>query len=413
MQKFQIAVIGGGASGMMAAIAAARNGAEVVILEKNKKPGKKLLSTGNGRCNFTNEYMSAKCYRSDHPEYIPTVLGHFTEEQTVSFFREIGVLSKSRAGYLYPQPDQAAAVRDALFMELHRLHVGISCGCTVNKILRRDGEFEIHTAKNVSYAEKVILSSGSLAAPQLGASGEGYEIATSFGHRLSPVVPALVQLTSKEGYFRELAGVRIDARATVFVDGEELCSDQGEVQLTAYGISGIPVFQISRYASKALNDGKRVEVRLDLLPGRDISWIVEELSRLCAFDGRRRAVQLPGGFFNQKLIPVLLAHAGIKAGTFASELRRADLERLAVCIKAFRVPVDGTKSMEQAQICAGGVDLSGIDPDTMESRKQKGLYITGELLDADGICGGYNLQWAWSTGWIAGTHAAGSGNCYA
>lgn len=406
MQKFQIAVIGGGASGMMAAIAAARSGAKVVILEKNKKLGKKLLSTGNGRCNFTNEYMSAKCYRSDHPEYIPKVLGQFTEEQTVSFFRELGILPKSRNGYLYPQPDQAAAVLDALFMELRRLHVSMFCGCTVNKLYRHDNGFEIHTAKNVYYAKKVILSSGSLAAPQLGASGEGYEIAASFGHRLSPVVPALVQLISKEGYFRELAGIRIDAKAAVFVEGEKLCSDQGEVQLTAYGISGIPVFQISRYASKALDAGKRVEVRLDLLPGQDFSWITGELARLCAFDGRRRAEQLLSGFFNQKLIPVLLGRAGIKAGTFASDLKRTDLERLVSTIKDFRVPVSGTKSMEQAQICAGGVDLSGIDPDSMESRKQKGLYITGELLDVDGICGGYNLQWAWSSGWIAGTHAA-------
>lgn len=406
MQKFQIAVVGGGASGMMAAIAAARNGAEVVILEKNKKLGKKLLSTGNGRCNFTNEYMSEKCYRSDHPEIIPKVLRNFTEEETVSFFREIGILAKSRDGYLYPQPDQATAILDALLMEMRRLHVKMFCGCTVNKILRNGSEYEISAGKKTYHADKVILSSGSLAAPQLGASGEGYEIASSFGHRISPLVPALVQLISDDDYFQDLAGIRIDASAAIFVEGRKISEDRGEVQLTSYGISGIPVFQISRFASKAIHAGQNVEILLDLLPDQTKDRLVAELQRLISFDGKRRAEQLLTGYFNQKLIPVLLIRAKINQGTFASELAAEDLHRLADIIKNFDVSIIGTKSFEQAQICAGGIDLSEVDPYTMESQKIHGLYLTGELLDADGICGGYNLQWAWTTGWTAGIHAA-------
>lgn len=406
MQITTIGIIGGGASGMMAAIAAARNGADVILLEKNARVGRKLLSTGNGRCNFTNEYMTPECFRSDHPDVIPEILGRFSVDETLAFFREIGVLPKSRNGYMYPQPDQASAVLDALQMELERLHVKIQTNSHVLSIRKKKKYFEIHTDKDRITVQSLILSSGSIAASKLGATGDGYQFAKQFGHTISPVVPALVQLEAKEKFFKDLAGIRIDAKVTAWIHGKKSASDQGEVQLTAYGISGIPVFQISRFVSKALQKKQSTEVQMDLFPNGSFSWLMDELHRRISYDGSRTIEQTLCGIFNQKLIPVLLAQSGISRNLTGKTIRERQLKTLVSQIKDFRVHIVGTKSFEHAQICAGGVSLTEISPDSMESLKCKGLYLTGELLDADGICGGYNLQWAWTTGRIAGTHAA-------
>lgn len=407
MQIKTVGIVGAGASGMMAAITAARNGTDVLLLEKNSRVGRKLLSTGNGRCNFTNEYMTPECFRSDHPELISRVLEQFSEEDTILFFREIGILPKSRNGYMYPQPDQASALLEALQMELARLRVDIRTDCQIKEIQKKKKYFELHTDTETFAVRRLIVASGSKAASKLGATGDGYHFAKAFGHSVSPVVPALVQLEAKEKFFKDLAGIRIDAEVTAFVAGKKSACDRGEVQLTAYGISGIPVFQISRYIAKALQKGQRTEVQIDLLPECSFTWIMEELHRRIAYDKTRSIRQILCGLFNQKLIPVLLSCAGVPENLAGKAATDKQLKALTSRIKDFRVHITGTKSFENAQICAGGVNLSEIDPDSMESRKCRGLYLTGELLDVDGICGGYNLQWAWSTGAIAGRRAAG------
>jgi hypothetical protein len=336
---------------------------------------------------------------------ISRVLEQFTAEDTMDFFRGIGILAKSRNGYLYPQPDQASAVLEALELELKRLHVRIVTDCTVTGLARKKSYFEIQTDSGNFAVRSVIIASGSKAASKLGATGDGYRFARQFGHTISPVVPALVQLEAEEAFFSRLSGIRIDAEVTAWIDGQKLASDQGEVQLTAYGISGIPVFQISRYAAKALQQKQKVVVQLNLLPDYSFSWILEELRRRIAHDPGRTAEQILCGIFNQKLIPVLLSCSGIRSKTVGKQISERQLKTLVSRILDFRVHITGTRSFDQAQICAGGVNLNEVDPDSMESRKCKGLYLTGEVLDADGICGGYNLQWAWATGHIAGVHA--------
>ena len=249
-----IAIIGGGASGMAAAIAAKRQNpnASVMIFEHKDIPGKKILSTGNGRCNLTNEYMDPSCFRSDTPEYITPVLERFTANDTIQFFQELGILTKSRNGYIYPRSDQASAVLSVLRMELKKLGVEVILNTHVKEIGRNKKGFRIFTDDKNYLADKVILTTGSKASKVLGSDGSGYTMAKNFGHRLVPVVPALVQLKVSDFKFAKASGVRCDACVKAVVNNHEVASDTGELQITAYGISGIPVFQISRYIARAL-----------------------------------------------------------------------------------------------------------------------------------------------------------------
>lgn len=403
-----IIVIGGGASGMTAAIAAARRGAAVTILEQNDIMGKKILSTGNGRCNLTNLDMKSAYYRGGSEEFVSQVLSGFTVADAFDFFSSIGIYTRSRNTYVYPLCDQASAVREAFAMELRRLGIRLVTGCHVNAI-RQNGQgflIECEKGKPAYKAARVILAAGSRASRISGSDGSGYQLARGLGHSISPVVPALVPLCAKETYFRRLKGIRVQAQAAVFIDGKECGKDTGELQLTDYGISGIPVFQISRYAAKALREKREVKVIIDFLPQLTRQDFLEELfSRQNRF-GQAAAGELLCTIFPSGLIPVLLAEAGIREDCPAGKLTKDSLRSFASVCKAFPVTITGTKSFEQAQICAGGVRTGEINPKTLESRKTKGLYITGEVLDVDGICGGYNLHFAWATGMLAGKAAA-------
>ncbi len=410
----KIAIIGGGASGLVAAIAAARcPDTHVRILEHKNRPGKKILSTGNGRCNLTNAYQDPSCYRSETPKLAEKVLEAFGYEDTLHFFDELWLRVKSRNGYFYPANDQAAAVADILIMEAERLGVNIQTETHVTGIkpVGKSG-FHILTDKGTFSSDKVILATGGKAAKVLGSDGSGYTFARSLGHSIVPVVPALVQLKVKEHPFAKAAGVRVDAtvKAVREKDKKDLvvCSDTGEVQITAYGISGIPVFQISRYIARALYEKKPAFVELDLLPAMREEEVLSMLIRHA--ESRKRvdkseACELLMGLFHGKLVPELLKSVDIAPRVWVSKLTREDLVRLVRRIKHTRLTITDTNGFDNAQVCAGGVRLSEINCSTMESLCQKNIYLTGELLDVDGICGGYNLQWAWATGYLAGVSA--------
>lgn len=403
-----IAIIGGGASGMTAAIAAKRQNAKasVIIFEHKDLPGKKILSTGNGRCNLTNEYMNSSCFRSDHPEMITPVLEQFSSNDTIQFFHELGILTKSRSGYIYPRSDQATAVLDVLRMELKRLGIDVILNTHVNEIISMKKGFRIFTSGKNYIADKVILATGSKASKVLGSDGSGYSLAKSFGHKLIPVVPALVQLKVKDFPFAKASGVRTDACVKAVVEGAEVYSDTGELQITAYGISGIPVFQISRYISRALYEKKKAEVVIDFIPQMTEVEVITFFKHRKSLMKHVEANEFLIGIFNQKLIPRLLELAKIKSNTKVDTLTIEQLTKLARYCKHTVLTISETNGFDNAQVCAGGVSLCDINIQTMESYCQKGLYIIGELLDADGICGGYNLQWAWATGMIAGKYAA-------
>ena len=403
-----VAVIGGGASGMMAAVTAASNGSHVILLEQNDKIGKKLLSTGNGRCNFTNINQEPVFYHSENPEFPWQVVGHFNAQNIISFFLQIGVYSKNRNGYIYPNSDQARAVLDVFRMEIDRLGIEVRTGIRCREIRPVKQGFSITTDHGTIRADRVILCTGSKAAPSTGSDGSGYGLAKDLGHRIIPVLPALVQLRCRENFFRRIAGVR--AQGTVSIWSEDMCiaRDTGEIQLTDYGISGIPVFQVSRYASKLLYEKKEVYAYLDFMPD-----LTKE--QMCAFL-RARASARPDksagmfltGLFHQKLSDLWIRLAGVPEDRNVGELSDEELEKLAGMIKEFRVCVTAANPFEKAQVCCGGVDTREVEPETMESLYVPGLYFAGELLDVDGMCGGYNLTFAWASGYTAGLAASGA-----
>ena len=291
-------------------------------------------------------------------------------------------------------------------MEIERLQISVITEAEVCGITARKKGFQI-ICKNASYlADAVILATGAKAAPKLGSGGSGYTLAKKLGHSIVPVVPALVQLRCKETFFKALAGVRLQGTVHLIVNGTEVCSDTGEIQLTDYGISGIPVFQVSRFASRAIYEKKKVEAVLDFMPDFSEEAFQAFLQARIAVRPEKKMEDFFTGLLNKKVSQVILKIANIRTNQKAGTLEKDEITRIVKTVKAFRTEVTGTNSFEQAQICAGGVNTKEINPETMESLLIKNLFFAGELMDVDGICGGYNLQWAWSSGYLAGKGAA-------
>ena len=397
MKKKQIVVIGAGASGLMAAIMAAGNGAAVTILEQNERPGKKICATGNGKCNYTNLVMPEDAYRGTHPEFVNDALSQFSVEDTVEFFKKIGIYPLNKNGYLYPRSGQAQSVVEVLCMEAASLGVKIktneqAVSIEKNKSGRQDKtgkKFTVLTKGWHYEADAVILANGSRASSISGSDGSGYELAEKLGHKIVPVYPALTALKCKGTAFKTWAGVRTEGWISLFLDGNFYKSERGELQLTEYGISGIPVFQLSTYAIRAVKNGRRAELRVNFLPElseKETEELLHYRKKNCPY---KKEKELLTGLFPEKLIKVLTAQ-----------------KHLVPAIREFTLEVTDGLAFSQAQVCSGGVDTGQVDPHTMESRLCPGVYLTGELLDIDGTCGGYNLQWAWSSGAAAGMHAA-------
>lgn len=397
MEKKKVCIVGGGAAGMIAAIMAARNHAAVTILEHNEKIGKKLLATGNGRCNLTNEKQEKMCYHSKHPELLWDILQNFPFEQTLDFFEKIGIYPVSKNGYFYPSSMQASSVQEVLEMEARFLKVKIKCKEHVKEIkisdTKENPRFSVVTETWQYPADAVILACGSQASEIDGADGSGYTLAKQLGLKVINPLPALVPLKGKGNYFSKWAGTRIYGKIYLQSQNEIVQTEEGELQLTDYGISGIPVFQLSGLAAKLLQHQHSVTLMLDFLPDvtpKELEELLLKRKELCPY---KTTKELCIGLFPKKLIEVLVD-------------KKTDLSTLAEKIKKFSMEIVGTKPFSNAQVCQGGVSLEEISPKTMECKKIPGLYLAGELLDADGICGGYNLQWAWSSGACAGKEAA-------
>lgn len=445
----RIAVVGGGAAGMMAAIWAAYAGAQVMVYERNDRVGKKILSTGNGKCNFSNEVMSPACYHGSGASRAAGIFARFGVEETKDFFRKLGMRIKDKNGYLYPASEQAATVLDVLRYEMERLGIEISPGCLVTGIDSLAEEnitagstgavddvyagrrtsaaagYRLRTAGNDVVNKRrydaVILACGGRAAPKTGSDGLGFTIAKRLGHRIVPTVPALTALRCAETFFKQVAGVRCEARLTLYIDGSAADSVHGELQLTDYGISGIPVFQFSRTAAYALQEGRRVTAKIDFMPAQaavecgpaggqtdtEQSQADDFWAQRWERQKRQCMEQFVTGIVNKKVGLMLLKLAGIRETELACEVAGTRRKKLQTLFCGLAVTVKGTNSFEQAQVCAGGVDFAEVR-ETLESVRMPGLFFAGEMLDIDGICGGYNLQWAWSSGAVAG-RVAGSG----
>ncbi len=390
-----IGIIGGGASGMAAALAAAENpNAQVILFERQARLGRKLQATGNGRCNLTNEKYAP--YHGNQPDFADQALAAFPVTDTLQWFRSLGLYTVTEdSGRVYPYSDQANSVVDVLRFALEKSNIQIKTGFQVSKI--RKG-FAVEGNGEQIACDKVIVACGGLAGTKLGGSMAGYQLLRSMGHRMTKLRPALVQLKCGWNGVGALKGVRANCRATILHDGAVHADSLGEIQFTEYGLSGPVIFQISRDACQA---GGQWLCRLDFLP--DFENLEEELLR-------RRGTNLPveellTGILHNRLGRVLTKNAGISGGRTIASLSDIEIHQVCSAVKSFEISLTEPLGMDSAQVTAGGILTAEFNPATMESKLVPGLYACGEVLDIDGDCGGYNLQWAWSSGRCAGLAA--------
>ncbi len=408
-RKFDVIIVGAGASGLTAGIQAARQGAQVLILEHMDKAGKKILATGNGKCNFTNKKQGIAYYNGKNPAFVLPALRQFGLKETLCFFKELGIYPREkRGGYYYPASGQASSMVDVLLMECRRLKIRIAYQVGIREIRREQEEFSFHTKQGVFQSTCCILATGGKSAKKTGSDGSGIPYIVKFGHKMTDIVPALVQLQGKQSFLKEIAGIRAEGSIRIYIDHKMAAEDFGELQLTEFGVSGIPAFQVSRHAAYGILQGKNVYVLLNFLPELSQNETEELLKQRFTIQGESKtAAQAMIGMFPQKLNNVLLQEAQISLRKPAVSCSQAERKSLANLMQSFRVDIIGTKGFDDAQVSAGGVDTEEINPVTMESRLVPGLYFAGEVMDIDGMCGGYNLQWAWSSGFVAGNAAAG------
>ncbi len=407
--KRNVIIVGGGAAGMVAAISSKRQGAHVTILERNPRVGRKLLVTGNGRCNFTNINTDVQYYNGNNSKFVYSALSAFSVEDTIRFFEKLGIQHKVEdAGKVFPMSGQASSMLDVLLYELRQTGIKVDCNTYVTSLEKKGDTFIINTeAGNTYKGDRVILATGGKAMPSSGSDGNGLKLAAKLGHRVTNIFPALVQLMLEGPHFKSINGVKFVGTAEIIYNNKVLVRDSGDILFTNYGVSGPPILQISRKAGELLIQNKKPILKVKIMD--EIS--IEEVGGLI----RRRINLAPAkpidfsfvGLINKRLIPVVLKESGIEnLKRPASGLSQSEINQIAHILTDWRFPIRGTKSWPSAQVTAGGVDTSEINPATMESSKINGLYFAGEIMDIDGLCGGFNLQWAWSSGYLAGQYAA-------
>ena len=420
MRRTEIAVVGGGASGLMAALTAAEEQKRqhrplsVLVLEAAQKPGRKLLATGNGRCNLTNMRGELSRFHGDVPA-AEAVLGKYPPQAVVRRFLSLGLLCREEdEGRVYPNSGQAASVLSLLLEHLQALGAEILCEWPVSQISREGAGFRLHSSQgDEMLAQRVILATSGKAAPQLGSNGSGYALSKAAGHSCTPCFPALVPVICGENKrCKALHGVRCRGRVSLLGDGKLLGEELGEIQFTDYGLSGVCVFQLSRMASewaqsKTVN-GKRftsLQFSLDLLPNYTHEELLGMLQRRKRLLPKSDSMALLSGFLPVALARQITKEVLEKAAPLEI-LSPSDIEKTLLAAKNYTFTVKTTQDWNRAQVTAGGVPLSEICPQTLESSRCSGLYLCGELLNLDGDCGGYNLQWAWASGMAAGKAAA-------
>lgn len=408
-KEIRVGIIGAGASGMMAAIAAAENGAVVTVFEKNERAGKKILATGNGKCNLGNLDFKTDYYYCEDTKKLHDIFSVFSVWDTIGFFESSGMLIKNKNGYLYPYSEQAATVLDTLRKRLEELAVTVRTATEIKEVCfdEMQKSFTVTGKEGKWNFDKVIAACGGPASLKKGEGLSGFEIAEGFGHQIKKPLPGLVQLRAEEGFLKALAGVRCQAKITLLANGEALALEEGELQFTDYGISGIPVFQFSRIAALALEEGRSVTAEINLFPEYQENALLQSMKVRFEHHKKRALEDFFNGTAHKKINQVILKKEGFQPQMTAEAAGWENIKRLLGAYRKLELHIKAANSMEHAQICAGGVVFSEISME-MESLKRKGLYFSGEVVDVDGKCGGYNLQWAWTSGYIAGRNAAGN-----
>ena len=397
----RVLIVGAGASGMLAALTAARCGHEALLFERQSRVGRKLAATGNGRCNLTNTSASAEHYHGEDPSFVRGALEALTVPDTLALFRGIGLLTREEyGGRVYPLSNSANSVTDTLRFALEAEGVKLISGDRVRSLERTRSGFAVSTESGASVCgDAAIVACGGLAGEKLGGGKDGYELLKSLGHSRTALYPALAQITTAPEYPRSLKGVKADCAMTVYQGRTPLASSSGEALFAETGVSGPAAFDLARTVSRA---GEGLVLSLDLLRGYSFGEVLAHLrSRQEAAPGITAGEAFIGAVPN-RLARMLAKYAGLKQDAPIATLDSRALKALAGAAKRFDLPVRGTDGFGSAQVTSGGIRTAEFDPLTMRSRLVPGLYACGEVLDIDGDCGGYNLQWAWSSGALAG-----------
>ena len=403
----EVVIIGAGASGLACGIELGQRGISCLILEGKEKAGKKIYASGNGKCNLANRNISADKYHSmgaSGYEQIRSIIPETAAVSVARFFQKIGIPFTERNGYLYPHSEQAGAVVHAMEQTVTGLGGRIQCDTYVTSVEwnKKRNCFQIYTNGERYQCRKLVLATGGAASPQHGSDGSGYKMARQLGHSVTLCLPSLCGLKVQTSGFQKLQGIRAKGRTTLFIDGQQIAIESGEIQFTQYGLSGIAVFNLSRYVGAALHKQKKVHIDLDLCVELTEQELLNLFKQAKQISGYRMIGSVLSGIIPEKLARYILKYQGISEEMEIRHLKPENMNRMIRMIKEFPADITGTNPLEQAQVTTGGIPLSEIDLDTMESKVCPGCYLTGELLDVDGCCGGYNLMWAWESGRRAG-----------
>ena len=400
-----IAIIGAGAAGLMAAITASKNGTKVHLYEQNKKPAKKILASGNGRCNISNTQVSSSDYFSQAPEFSSFALSNFSFTQLEKFCKSIGLLLNILDdGRAYPLSNEAKSV--ALSFETYALSCGVEIfnDYAITQVEKKDNNFYLHTPLNISSAyDKVLICTGSEAAPQLGGNASGYELAMTLGHSIIPTYPSLVQLHINSSLHEKMSGVKLDADVSLFLNGKKEQNIKGDILFTKYGISGFAILDISQMASEALLNYQSVDLGLDLLPKIDRQALSSQLSQISQSLPSHSIETILCGFLPQKVSKTLLEDAKISPETMGKNIHTKMAKQIVSKIKDWRFEVSDTHGFKHAEVSGGGINTDEVDAKTMQSKKCKGLYFAGEVLDIVGRRGGFNFAFAFASAYLAAT----------
>ena len=396
----KVIVIGGGASGLVAAIYAAKVGNDVCVLERNSNCGKKLLVTGNGHCNYYNIDQSIEHYHSSSKNDLYKIINEESNIDNLQFFESIGIFPKIKNGYYYPLSNQSISILNALITEVKLLNVEIKNNILVTDVFKEDNRFQVITDYEVYECDKLIVSCGGKAAPKTGSDGFGYSLLEKFGHEIIKPLPALVQLVCEDNITKAWAGIRSDVKLNLFVNGKIEKEETGEIMLTDYGVSGICVFNLSGIAAKEIAKNNKVILKINFVPNMELTK--ESFNEFNKKIKNRTISQILDGFLNYKLVNALLKKIKINPQAEWDELTDLEQKELIKILTKYEIEIKDTKSFDSAQVCSGGLSLEQINLETMESKLVPNMFVTGELLDVDGDCGGYNLNWAWTSGKLAG-----------
>jgi len=402
---YDIAIIGAGAAGIMAALSASENSKSVVLIEKNQIIGRKILATGNGRCNLTNRNIDVSRFHGAESSFIKNILSEFDQTKTMQYFESLGLILKEEDnGRIFPRTNQASTVVDALSHQLNQQKVAVKANCLVKEI-KYDNIWKIKAENNQEIAaKKLILTTGGKAAHHLGSSGDGLFWTKKMGHALTPIHAALVPIETVESWTKDIQGLKVEGTAKIVVNGKVLDQKHGDILFTHYGLSGPAIMGLSRTIAPLLEKSK-VFIKIDIIPEESDSSLDEKIKKIFSLNGVKSVKNALAGIVPANLVLTILKNLSINPDKKSAEISRNDRQAIIECLKSLTLTVKNIRPLKEAQITSGGILSSEIDPKTMRSKIIPELYFAGEIIDVDGDSGGFNLQWAWSSGHLAGKSA--------